>query len=269
MRTSLLIVPCLLFISLAGCSKSGDSNADLGAGPGTGTGGNGGSGGTGGSGGSGSNDMSASTAPGCDFTTQTGCGTGEKCIPSVSGNQLVYICVPNGTVPEGQPCTPSNANGNELNDNCVAGTVCDNDGPNSANACRKVCTADSSCSGTDKCGLLYTRQWGLCLPTCTEYGSECGANNDCSVPFDDIASTQQTAVGFFVCKLTGSGALYTGCNQDSDCAAGLACDYNNGWCAQACDDTHTCTQPPATDGGTTSVSCYGYTNLSNGGGFCM
>jgi len=49
----------------------------------------------------------------------------------------------------------------------------------------------------------------------------------------------------------------------------MACDFNNGWCAQACDSTHACTQPPPTDGGTTTVSCQSYTNLSNGGGFCM
>jgi hypothetical protein len=273
MRASLLgIVGCLVFLSFAGCNKSSQSGADLG----TGTGGNGGSGGTGGGGGtggsggtSGGNDMSA-TAPACDFTTQMGCGPGQKCIPSLSGNQLVYVCVANGTVPEGQACTPSTANQNQLNDNCVAGTVCDNDGPSSANTCRKVCTADSSCTtASQKCGLVYTRQWGLCLPSCTELSSDCGAGNDCSVPFDDIASTQQMAVGFFVCKLTGTGGLYSNCNQDSDCASGMACDFNNGWCAQACDNTHACTQPPATDGGTTTVTCQSYTNLSNGGGFCM
>ena len=151
MRTPLVVLAsCLVILSFHGCSKSGQSSGDLGAGTGGngGAGGTGGSGGAGGSGGSGGNDMSAPTASGCDFTTQMGCGTGEKCIPSFGGNQLVYVCVPNGTVAEGQPCTPSTANNNDLNDNCVAGTVCDNDGPNSANTCRKVCTADTSCTTT-------------------------------------------------------------------------------------------------------------------------
>ncbi|HWE30635.1 MAG TPA: hypothetical protein VHB97_21660 [Polyangia bacterium] len=265
MRTALIIlVPVLLFL---GCGKNGQSNSDLG-----GTGGNGGSGGTGGSGGAGAagSDMSAATATGCDVAAQTGCGTGQKCIPSFSGNQLVGVCVVDGTVAEGQPCIPSTANNNDVNDNCVAGTICDNDGPGSTNVCRKVCTADSGCgAATQKCGLVYTRKWGLCLPSCTEFSAECGTGNDCSVPFDDIASTQQAPVGFFVCKKTGTGALYGTCNQDSDCSAGLACDYGNNWCAQACDNTHACTQPPATDGGTNSVSCQAYPNLSNGGGFCQ
>lgn len=214
-------------------------------------------------------DMSAATASGCDVAAQTGCGTGQKCIPAAMGNQLTGTCVANGTAAEGQPCTPAAGGGNTLNDNCVAGTICDNDGAGSVNLCRKVCTADGGCGGNQKCGVVYTRKWGLCLSTCNEFSADCGANNDCSVPFDDISSTQQMSVGFFVCKKTGTGALYANCNQDSDCGSGLACDFGNNWCAQACDNTHACTQPPATDGGTVSVTCQAYSNLSNGGGFCQ
>ncbi len=258
MRTSLLLVSALVVV---GCSNGNKGNNND---QGVGGGGSDMSASAGGS-----TDMSGTTAPGCDVAMQTGCAAGQKCVPSFNGNMLGGTCVANGTVTEGQPCMPASGGGMVVNDNCVGGFICDNDGPHSANACRKICTADGGCGSGQKCGVVFTRKWGLCLPTCNEFSADCGAGDDCSVPFDDIASTQQTSVGFFVCKKTGTGAVYTQCNQDSNCAAGLACDFGNNWCAQACDNTHACTQPPVTDGGTTSVTCQAYSNLPNGGGFCQ
>jgi hypothetical protein len=241
---------------------------------GSGTGGNGqgGSSGTGGSGGGGAGtggtggDMAM--IPSCDVAAQTGCMSGQKCVPSFGGGGGgggKGTCVANGTVAEGQPCMPATGSGKTINDNCVAGTICDNDGPGSTNVCRKVCTADMQCASGARCGVLITRKWGLCLPSCTPFGSDCPAGNDCSSSFDDISATQMSEVGFFVCKLTGATALWGTCKQDSDCAAGMFCDAQGNGCTPNCDATHACPQPP-TDMG--MLSCQPLVSQPNGAGYC-
>src|SRR5262245_23197950 len=92
-------------------------------------------------------DMAASVAA-CDVVKQD-CPSGQKCVPKVKGADLVVIgsaCVPNGTVAEGQPCVPKEADPSLLNSDCVAGTQCDDTGANAASVCRKYCGAGAACS---------------------------------------------------------------------------------------------------------------------------
>ena len=263
-----------LFLTLAltvsvGC---GSKTLPNGNNNGNGNGDGGSSGGVGGTGspsndmaksGGSSGDMSAVAT--CDVGAQTGCPAGDKCVPTFGGGTLTGGCVPNGTAMAGQPCTPGMSN-TMLNDNCVAGTMCDNSGPGSTYTCHTICTADSGCGSGGRCGAIFNRaSYGLCYATCTLFGTGCPAGNDCSVPFLDIAATQASQVGFFVCKKTGTTAAFQSCQTDSDCAAGLACDQQAG-CFPLCDTTHACAQPPNADGGT--LSCQPLVSQPNGGGYC-
>jgi hypothetical protein len=229
-----------------------------------------GGGGSGGAGGGGGSDMSAAAT--CDVVMQSGCGPGQKCIPAVDPNtgRVAGACVPNGTVAIGGACSTAGSTQTTFTDNCVAGAFCDNDGPNSTNTCRKVCSADSTCASTEKCGIILTRRWGICLPTCTLGGTDCPASNDCSVPFDDIFSSNTMSLGFFVCKKTGTSPAFANCNADTDCGGGLFCNFGNtsNFCSPTCDSQHACPTPPAVDGGPTSLTCTAYTNLTNGQGYC-
>jgi hypothetical protein len=265
MRSLTGVALLCLAISVNACSNhplgSGNSGgADMkGGGTGGVAQGGGPMGGTGGNG----VDMSAAMAP-CDVASQTGCPSGDKCIPAFGKGSGSSTCVAAGSVAEGQPCTPSTSN-TTLNDNCAGGLICDDDGPGSVNVCRKICTADSGCSGSARCGsILYNVSYGICLPTCTAFGASCGAGNDCSSPFDDVSATNTTETGFFVCKKTGAGKEWAQCQQDSDCGANLACDPQAG-CYPICDSSHACGDAPG-DGG--MMTCQPLVSQANGAGYC-
>jgi hypothetical protein len=259
----------LLVLSVGGCggsNKGGDGGA-TGGGSGT-TGGTDMSAGTG-TGGNGTPDggATASTdmAMSCDVAAQTGCPTGQKCIPSgFKGG----TCVANGTITEGQPCTTDMTT---QNDNCQGGLICDNTG-GGASLCRKICTADSTCTTAGQLCERYTSKFGACVPSCAPFGTDCAAGSDCGTAVDDISTSKTAATGFFVCKVTGTGAILSTCTADSDCAAGLECDPgtdpNSYWCQPNCDATHACPAAPTTDAGTGTIACQVFTNLPNSEGYC-
>lgn len=225
--------------------------------------------------GNGTQDMSVAGGGGGDMSGSTGmflcnvvkqdCPSGQKCVPKVQGaNQMVVGsgCVPNGTVAESQACMITSKNSALLADNCVAGTVCDNSGGDSTLHCRKFCDTMTACSGAGlKCAAVYTTSWGLCVPSCTPFGTDCPSGNDCSTTFDAVSTTANS--GVFVCKTTGTGKLFDMCGSDTDCGANLACVGPR--CSPVCDSTHACAQP-MDDGGT--ISCQSYANLPNGAGVC-
>jgi len=207
----------------------------------------------------------------CSVTAQD-CGAAMKCIPTVSGQMLVGKCGMDGTVAEGGDCMPGQSQ-TQLLDNCKAGSICDNTGTGNDNTfkCRKICSADSGCSGTDKC--IAFDAFGWCLPTCTPFGTNtCGTGADCGTWWPDISSTMSTSNGFFTCKQTGAGTLFADCMGDSDCAAGLWCDTLQGGsntCLELCDTSgaHNCTQPPA-DAGITTLMCNSFADQTGGKGYC-
>jgi hypothetical protein len=215
--------------------------------------------------GNGTPDMSASGGmPGMCSVVSQDCASGQKCVPKVQGvNQTVVGsgCVSTGTVAEGQPCT-QNPQGGLLNDNCVAGTVCDNTGGDSSLHCRKFCNATTACSSTSlKCAAVYTSVWGLCVPSCTPLGTDCPSGNDCSTTFDAVSSTANS--GVFTCKMTGAGQVNASCSADSDCAANLACVGPK--CLPVCDNAHQC---PGSSGDAGMLSCGSYANFPTGAGVC-
>jgi len=236
-------IPLLFIAFMCACSDSNNNSN---------TGGNG-------------SDMAASM-PTCDIVKQD-CPSGQKCVPKVKGADQTVVgstCVTNGTIAEGQPCATNDSNSSLLNDNCVAGTMCDDTGPNVQTVCRKFCNKTTACSTAgQQCAAAYTDSWGLCLTSCTPFGNDCPQGNDCSPAFDAISTTPDS--GVFTCKLTGSGTAYSHCESNPDCGANLGCDFDHGWCVPVCDNTHACAQPP-NDGGT--VSCLSYANLPTGAGIC-
>jgi hypothetical protein len=183
---------------------------------------------------------------------------------SATGN-----CVADGTVVEGQPCVLNTANLNAWEDNCVAGTLCDNDGPNNAYFCSRICASDATCStSAQKCASLFTTEWGFCLSACTPYGSDCPDGNNCGVAFNDVSVTPTSVTGFFVCKIPGAGGLLDPCQGlDTACGPDLVCDSKRNVCTPICDAAHLCPTTPPSDGGA-DVSCQPFTNLDNGQGVC-
>lgn len=211
----------------------------------------------------GGKDMTAAP-PACSIGEQTGCSGDQKCIVTFNDNgDVVAACVANGTVALGAACT-AGTNPDELDDNCIKGTTCDNNGVNATALCKKICTANADCASGDKCISFYDSSFGVCLTTCTAFdASSCPSGNDCSGNWNDIESTDNDGTGYFWCKPTGTGAADDDCETDGDCGAGLWCDFNFGTCTPACDDTHTCEA-----GGGMDLTCQPFPNLANGAGYC-
>jgi hypothetical protein len=195
----------------------------------------------------------------CDLVRQTGCKAGDKCVPATpdaNSSMLFGACVANGSVPEGSQCV-SMLTEPITNDNCVAGTVCEN-ALSPTSHCRRLCAVDSTCPGGQACASIYglNAPFGECLPTCTPFGTDCPSGSDCSLDFLDFGAPLGTSQ-FFVCKPTGSGALLSRCMHETDCSADLFCDslsIEGGRCVPHCDGAHPCPVPPA-QSGVTALSC--------------
>jgi hypothetical protein len=214
-------------------------------------------------------DAGAAALP-CDLNKQD-CVQGQKCVPAVVAGAVpgTGVCASDGTVAVGGACVLNTANMDAWEDNCVAGTLCDNDGPNNAYVCRKICSDDTACTNAgDKCADLFTTAWGFCLPSCTPFGNDCPAGNNCAVAFNDVSVTATNNTGFFVCKTPGPGTAFAPCTGlDTDCGPDLVCDGVRHWCTPICDSTHACPDAPPTDGGA-GISCNPFTNLTNSQGVC-
>ena len=212
-----------------------------------------------------------STAPSCDVLGQN-CGVGEKCADTFDseGNSTGAGCFIAGTVAEGGTCTVQSY-ANVLLDDCRPGLICSDRGANAVPECRRICARDADCQSGEAC-LAYGSNWGACQPTCAPSADSCPPKNDCSGSADDIAADDSTEPGFFYCKPTGAGALFTNCSSDGDCGAGLWCAWSNhfgaAFCLSNCDATHACPAPPnnLTDLGT--PSCATFSN-QNGAGYCV
>ena len=215
----------------------------------------------------------------CDVTKQD-CGTGKKCVGQTQGTgmnaMVVGTCVADGTVGEGQACMTMMSPDTYL-DNCKAGLICDDIFGSDTLKCRKICTADTDCSGGAKCGdfTFLFPGWGWCATPCTPFSGAggCSAGMDCGEDvFDEVQPDMNSIAGFFLCKKTGTGTAYASCMTDADCGANLWCGIVNsngdGACLPNCNNTTMCPDAPVDSGVSGSVSCQPLTGTPNGAGYC-
>jgi hypothetical protein len=212
---------------------------------------------------------SNSTAPSCDIIGQN-CGVGEKCVDTFDseGNSTGAGCFIAGTVVDGGTCTVER-DSNVLLDDCRPGLVCSELGANGVPECRRICAKDGDCKSGEAC-LADGSNWGECQPTCAPSTNNCPANNDCSGSADDVAADDNSEPGFFYCKPTGAGALFTYCSSDGDCGAGLWCGMTSlgaAYCLPNCDATHACPAAPSNLSELGTPHCAIYSN-QNGAGYC-
>lgn len=78
----------------------------------------------------------------CDPMTNAGCGTGTACDMAQNSGQYGFVCFPNGTVDEGQPCNGVSGPWCKATLHCGTGT------------CGKFCCTSADCGGTTpQCGM--------------------------------------------------------------------------------------------------------------------
>ena len=132
----------------------------------------------------------------CNPVFQNGCNAEERCI--VLGDHPG--CVPQGTIPSGQPC-------NVDDDQCIKGSMC----------ISGICMA--FCDGTVRCesGLCSDNATMTCSVSCDPLGPTCSAGLECFLPLGvDYGETPG-------CLAPGNGAEGTACTSPNDCGIGLTC----------------------------------------------
>jgi hypothetical protein len=241
-----------------------------------------------------SKDMSTQPVN-CDVVKQD-CGGGKRCVAAWDGSGgSSGSCVTDGTVAAGGACMFASDPTTLLDDNCKAGSTCDDLIGTGNPVCRKYCAANTDCASGEVCadmatiyGFANPPGFGWCEPSCTPFSSaagNCPSNFDCGEDWYLVEQTDPTnpTAGFFFCKKTGTGAAYASCDNgmggpdDTKCGANLWCNDINGGqgtpqylCFENCDmaGTHACSMPPADAGmGGVSVACVPFSN-TNGLGYC-
>jgi hypothetical protein len=185
----------------------------------------------------GSSDSGASGM--CDLIKQD-CPMGQKCVAANVGTQqnpmLGTECVPLASMVVGLNQTCMRAMGM---DNCDKGLSCSTVGaPAGMRVCLKVCAAGTDCPSTEKCVAGFGA--GVCVKSCTPFGSDCASGMTCSSFQSDIASTMNNDIIVPVCRTIGTTMLGGTCMRSSECGANAGCLTDTGTCAQICDDTHIC-----------------------------
>jgi hypothetical protein len=218
----------------------------------------------------------------CDVGKQD-CGAGRKCVGQVIGasgeEEIVGVCVADGTVGEGGACTRQMSDDTYLDD-CQAGFICDSLYGNFELVCRKICSEHTDCAANEKCGdfTFLLPGWGWCAPTCTPYSTaagNCPQGMDCGeTAYDVYPLDDNLEYGFFLCKDTGGGSLFASCNSDADCGANLWCGTVNpntgaAACLPNCDDNHECAQPDGDAGmGNYNLNCHPLVGQPDNAGYC-
>ena len=219
---------------------------------------------------------------------------------------MVYIpmCLPNfGMVPKDGSCMRNKAAAGDTTgwstigfDNCAPGAYCsgygslNSDTPN--RHCRNYCYTDMDCnSAADKC-MYFSNQpmgyyLGICVPTCTAFGTDCPAGYGCSTQLEDLGEILGTAsmpatmeTMYYSCRTPGKVALDNPCpNGDSDCGANTICFDHTlmgmpGTCTAMCDKTHACPTgkmctPTTTYPGSMGNPDFTITWGANGQGICL
>lgn len=167
-----------------------------------------------------------------------------------AGNLTPMCVLPTGDNATDAVCTRiDQMSSGEGYDNCAKGNYCSGVGTLSnppVRHCRSFCLLDSDCKNSERCvGLISNAQgsayvMGLCIPTCTPFGTDCGQGLDCASGDEAVDLSTQ----YFSCRETGQVAIGGACSSDLDCVADSLCASQMGktLCAALCDmGAHPCT----------------------------
>ncbi len=209
--------------------------------------------------------------PDCDPIKQTGCsGATSKCtaVDDGSGTSTTPGCMKAGTAAVDAPCTRTSETPAGIGDDtCAPGSYCSGIGSLTSpptRHCRKFCADDKGCGTGQKCSILIadsggTALYGICVPTCTLFGTDCPSGQNCSVLIGDMDGTAL----YGTCRAAGTVAAGASCAAATDCANDLVCNDPKSTgadsCNALCDTAHACT------GGKT---CTPAGSLPLGGGIC-
>lgn len=213
-------------------------------------------------------NVPGATRYGCDVFAQD-CGAGQRCTPYAAGtspgSNILNACVPAGALALDATCMRE---GGRLGaDQCGAGLFCANFGQVSLDTrvCRPLCTQASHCGAGQVCvALTNAPRAGVCTPSCTLGGADCGAGTTCrSRTLWDAAPTGAEDVTSFgtSCEPLGAAAAGAPCMVNADCGASLECSRRSGAEAFACRPS--CSTSVACPSGFT---CSAYSGGMNPGG---
>jgi hypothetical protein len=247
--------------------------------------------GCGDNGGGGNNDMAVAVdmatgghdmaiAATCDPFKQNCTSATDKCQVELSMDAsgmttVMNVCIADGTVGEGMPCTRAQPN-TISDDNCTKGLACTARGVGMT-VCRKICKVDTDCPTMQKCtGYDSMVSTGLCSPSCKLGGTDCANGQSCNSVYSGPGAS---TTGILLCGAVGSIAVGAMCDptMPGQCAANLFCASTSmtgmtGVCLAFCDDTHPCpgsNEDGGTPDGGLSCDTQGLgVSLPNNGGIC-
>jgi hypothetical protein len=223
------VVALTLPVGLAAACSAGNDGDPI---P-VGAGGSGTGGGIGGAGTGGVIDPNCIEQP-CKLTApQCGCAEGERC--TIASMPTTRACLPNGDKNVTEGCGE-----------CVAGSMCMDNGTGAPPLCHQFCAADAECGGP---GALCIIDVGGIAKVCT-HACDPVAKSGCAEPSTKCDLFQETADPqrwYTLCGAAGPGTQGDACTVTTECANGFACvPVNTGMmlqtlCAEWCNvATPTC-----------------------------
>lgn len=159
----------------------------------------------------------------CDIDRQD-CAGGERCASyadAVHQDARFSACISDGTVAEGASCERRTTAGD---DNCQAGLYCASfEQPTASDrVCRRLCDKAEDCRPSEGCmALAFAPRTGICRPTCTVGGSDCGSGFTCVPVFPRWGVGEAPLEVGPTCERDGTGNLGDRCT--GACGPGLMC----------------------------------------------
>lgn len=206
----------------------------------------------------------------CDPIKQTGCTAPKsKCtaLDDGSGGVIAGCIAPSGTAATDATCTRTSEDPAGIgSDDCAPGHYCSGIGSFATppqRHCRKFCGTDADCATGQKCSSLIadsggTPTAGICVPTCTPFGTDCAGGMNCSLLIADMDG----AALYGTCRQVGTGAAGSACTGN-ECLADLVCadptSSGSDSCVPMCDTSHACA----------TGTCTATGSLPKSGGLCQ